>query len=298
RMEEAHALALAHDEPDTPLVEGVQLGGREALLGRYPDDAEITRRDSSAPAYEELSVIVRALALIQAGDAERARSLVLGIDLDEMEGRWIASYGWLWILAHLAEAAAELDEVDLMTKVEERLRPHAGTCVVVAGGVSFLGSVSHYLGRLYAGLNRPADATAAYQEALAAYDRLRADPWADRTRRAMSALESSGEGDAIAELTREGPFWALRYDGRTCRVKDAKGVRDLAVLVASPNREVPAAELMAQGMAADAVGTGADAVLDERARRESRERLTDLDADLADAEAANDLGRIGRIKDE
>jgi hypothetical protein len=79
-------------------------------------------------------------------------------------------------------------------------------------------------------------------------------------------------------------------------VKDSKGVRDLAVLLSAPNREVPAAELMAQGMALDAGGS--DAVLDERARREFKERLTDLDADLADAEAASDLGRIGSIKAE
>jgi hypothetical protein len=53
---------------------------------------------------------------------------------------------------------------------------------------------------------------------------------------------------------------------------------------------------MAQGMAAEA--GGADAVLDERARRQFRQRIADLDADLADAEADNDLGRVGRVKDE
>jgi hypothetical protein len=58
---------------------------------------------------------------------------------------------------------------------------------------------------------------------------------------------------------------------------------------------VPAAELMAQGIVTDA---GADAVLDDQARRQFKERLADLDVELADAEAANDLGRIGTIKGE
>src|SRR5207248_3656310 len=53
---------------------------------------------------------------------------------------------------------------------------------------------------------------------------------------------------------------------------------------------------MAQGMAVDA--GGADAVLDERARRQFQQRLADLEADLADAEADNDLGRVGSIKAE
>jgi hypothetical protein len=247
-----------------------------------------------------MTLVNEALAMIRKGDLERARGLVRGFDLDGMERRWVASYAWLWLLAHLALATSQLGEIDLLHVVERHLRPHASTCVVVAGAVSFLGSVSHYLGLIYTALGRPADATAAFEDALTAYDRLNAGPWADHTRRAMAALDAVGNDEAVAELTREGPFWTLRYEGETCRVKDSKGLRDLAVLVASPNREVPAAELMAQGMAADAGGTGAgaDAVLDERARREFRERLTDLDDDLAEAEAANDLGRIGSVKAE
>ena len=71
------------------------------------------------------------------------------------------------------------------------------------------------------------------------------------------------------------------------------------MLVGSPRREVPAAELMAQGLAADAaVGEGADPVLDAQARRAFRRRLDDLESDLAEAEADNDLERIGRAKSE
>jgi hypothetical protein len=211
-----------------------------------------------------------------------------------MERRYIATYGWLWLLAHMAEAAAALGDVDVLRRVERSLGPHADACVVVAGGVSFLGSVSHYLGLIYARTDRPAEATAAFEASLAAYDRLGATAWAERTRQAMATM--SQHSARVAELRRDGPTWTIQYEGEDCRVKDSKGVRDLAVLVASPNREIPAAELMAQGMAVDA--GGADAVLDERARRQFQERLADLDADLAEAEAANDLGRIGGIKGE
>jgi tetratricopeptide (TPR) repeat protein len=298
RMEEAHALAQANDEPDVHHIEGVQLGGRDALVGHWPDSTEVMRRSGQRPAYEEMTVTSEALALIEQGDVERARGLVRGIDLEAMERRRVASYGWLWMLANLAMAAAKLGETDLLRSVERHLRPHASTCVVVAGAVSFLGSVSHYLGLIYAALDQPADATAAFEEALAAYDRLGARAWAEHTLEAMAALAAPEEATPVAALARHGHFWTLQYEGEQCQVKDTKGVRDLAVLLATPNREVPAAELMAQGMAAEAVGSGADNVLDERARAQFRQRLADLDADLADAEADNDLGRIATIKAE
>ena len=296
RMEEAHALAEAHDEPDVHHIEGVQLGGRDALVGHHADLAEVMRRNEQQPTYEEMTVIDEALALIEQGDLERARGLVRTLDFDLVERRWVASYGWLWQLAYIAMAATKVGDADLMRKVERHLRPHASACVVVAGAVSFLGSSSHYLGLIYAALGQRADATAAFEEALAAYDRLGARAWAERTRQAMAALDTPADAGEIAELTRQGPTWALHYRGEECRVKDTKGVRDLGILLAAPNREVPAAELMAQGMAVDA--GGADAVLDERARSQFQRRLADLDSDLAEAEAANDLGRIGHIKAE
>ncbi|MBV9412047.1 MAG: hypothetical protein JO148_10660 [Acidimicrobiia bacterium] len=294
RMATAHAMAVANDEPDVHLIEGVQLEARDVLVDRQADTGEVMARSVRRQAYEEMAIVNEALAVIAQGDVERARGIVRGLDLDTMERRWVASYGWLWLLAHMAVATSQLGETDLMEAVERHLRPHASTCVVVAGAVSFLGSVSHYLGLIYAGTGRPAEATAAFEAALAAYDRLGAITWAERTRQAMASVSS--ETDRDAELRRDGPTWTIRYEGEDCRVKDSKGVRDLAILVASPNREVPAAELMAQGMAVDA--GGGDAVLDERARREFQSRLAELDADLADAEAANDLGRIGNIKGE
>jgi predicted ATPase/class 3 adenylate cyclase len=298
RFADAHLIATTHDEPDTNLVEGVQLGGKETLLDAHPEDDEVARRvtQQGGNVYQELTLVKRALSLVAAGDIERARGILRAVDVEEMQTRWDGGYGWQWMLAHLAEAATRLGDVEYMQWAEERLRPYAGTCVLVAGSVSFLGSVSHYLGLVYAALGRPTEATAAFEQALAGYDRLGAAAWAERTRRAMATLEPAAEAVPVAELTRQGSFWTLQYDGERCQVKDTKGVRDLAILVTAPNREVPAAELMAQGMAVEA--GGADAVLDDRARAQFRERLADLDADLGDAEDANDLGRIASIKGE
>ncbi|MCU1449887.1 MAG: ATPase-like protein, partial [Acidimicrobiales bacterium] len=298
--ERAREVARAHDEPDAYLVEGAQVGGRDMLLGDRRESVELARRAYSGRVYEEVIVIFQAMTLIDEGQPERARGMLRSLDIDEMAPRYRANYGWLYMLANLAEASTRVGDTDMIAKVETLLAPYAESCVVIAGGVSFGGSASHYLGLLYAASGRPVEAVAAFEKALAAYDRLGASSWAERTRQAMTEVQSPPTEDAqhaeLAELRREGPLWTLRFAGEECRVNDAKGVRDLAVLLASPNHEVPAVELVAQGMAAE--GGGADAVLDERARREFRRRLADLDVELAEAEGDNDLGRIGSVKSE
>jgi tetratricopeptide (TPR) repeat protein len=181
-----------------------------------------------------------------------------------------------------------------MAELEPRLREHPGRCIVIGGCVSFFGSVDHYLGLIYAATGRRQEATEAFRKAIAAYDRLGAGGWVARTRRALEAM--AGENGApAAELRREGPVWAVRYGDGEIRVKDSKGMRDLAALLSAPGHEIAAAELMARGLSFQA---GADPVLDAEARARFRRRLDELDEDLTEAERANDLGHIGRLRDE
>ena len=53
---------------------------------------------------------------------------------------------------------------------------------------------------------------------------------------------------ATGELAVEGDGWRVTFDGRTVRVRDMKGIGDLAVLVARPGVEVHALELMGGGV--------------------------------------------------
>ena len=69
-------------------------------------------------------------------------------------------------------------------------------------------------------------------------------------------------GAARGELVVEGDSWRVTFDGRTVRVRDMKGIGDLAVLVARPGVEVHALELMGGGDVGGRAGPG----LDERAR--------------------------------
>ena len=178
-----------------------------------------------------------------------------------------------------------------MTRLIEELEPWADRCIVVAGAVNFMGSVSNVLGILAQGLGRVDDAAQYFEQAVATYARLGAPAWTERTRRAMQG----GVSSADAELHRDGKTWTFRYDGTDASVRETKGLRDLAVLLAAPGKEVAAADLMARG---EVIETGADAVLDDRARAEFGARLADLDDDLAEAERDNDLERISQVKAE
>jgi hypothetical protein len=71
-------------------------------------------------------------------------------------------------------------------------------------------------------------------------------------------------------------------------------MHDLALLLAAPGRSVPVGELIGQVVPA----TGADDVLDATARAAYKARLTDLETEIDEAEAAGDLGRAELARTE
>ena len=108
---------------------------------------------------------------------------------------------------------------------------------------------------------------------------------------------------------REGEYWSIAFEGNSFRLRDSKGLRYLAHLLAAPGREIHALELVAavegraprrpgreEALEVDAGDGGA--VLDERAKTEYRTRLRDLEADLAEAEDWNDPERASRLREE
>ena len=103
-------------------------------------------------------------------------------------------------------------------------------------------------------------------------------------------------------FARDGAMWTLSYGGVTARMRDAKGLSDLAVLLAAPGRQVPAADLIAAAGAGQAgladLRMGADEVLDATARRQIRARLASLGEDIAEAESWNDPERAARARAE
>src|SRR3954451_9906724 len=123
---------------------------------------------------------------------------------------------------------------------------------------------------------------------------------------------------ATALLRREGDVWRVEYEGRARFVKDAKGLRHLALLLANPGVEFHAVDIVgaAEGTAAAAPGARAStagdgdvearragdgdagALLDAQAKREYRSRLEDLRDEIEEAEEFNDPERAARAREE
>src|SRR5262249_35037530 len=110
-------------------------------------------------------------------------------------------------------------------------------------------------------------------------------------------------------LRRDGDVWTVCYGGRDLRLKDGKGPRYLATLLAAPGREGHVLELAAAAPAGATAGTAAgpptghpggtlDAAPDARARRAYRARLADLHAELDEAQQFCDSGRTERVRAE
>ena len=113
---------------------------------------------------------------------------------------------------------------------------------------------------------------------------------------------------------REGEYWSISFDGETFRLRDSKGLRYLAALLAGPGREIPAFELIMAGVGkADQGATEARAhepglrtggvgdagqILDDRAKAAYRRRLGELEEELTEADAWSDPERAARARQE
>jgi hypothetical protein len=112
---------------------------------------------------------------------------------------------------------------------------------------------------------------------------------------------------------KEGDFWTISYGATTFRLKDAKGLRYIAYLLARPAQRIHVLDLIAavEGSAAGrrispesedlqiVRELGAPGpITDARARSEYRARLRDLQAELDEAERSNDLGRSEHLRTE
>lgn len=107
----------------------------------------------------------------------------------------------------------------------------------------------------------------------------------------------------------DGEVWCVRYAGRDLRLKDGKGPRYLATLLAAPTREFPVLAFVApssspspwavhEGLSIGLPGGSIDDGPDQRAQREYRARLDDLRAELEEAEHFADTGRAERVRAE
>jgi tetratricopeptide (TPR) repeat protein len=90
---------------------------------------------------------------------------------------------------------------------------------------------------------------------------------------------------------REGDYWSVVFDGHTVRVRDLKGMRYLAQLLAHPGREFHVLDLVAAETGQQTALGDAGEILDERAKTAYRRRLTEIEEDIEQARALGDAER-------
>lgn len=99
---------------------------------------------------------------------------------------------------------------------------------------------------------------------------------------------------------REGEFWTLAYGGTVVRMKDAKGLRYIAVLLRDPGREFYAGDLTAPitEVGEKSIEGDLGPVLDSTGRAAYKQRIEELRDELEEAEANSDIGRAEKARVE
>ena len=90
---------------------------------------------------------------------------------------------------------------------------------------------------------------------------------------------------------REGDYWSVTFEGRTVRVRDLKGMRYLAQLLAHPGREFHVLDLVAAETGQRMALGDAGEMLDDRAKTAYRRRLAEIDEDIEQARVLGDARR-------
>jgi hypothetical protein len=292
-------------EPDAWAVESSQLIGLALIRHDWTRLKGLAAARGRALTPPDFAWHERTWLLIEAGDRDAAAALV------DSTPSFPAGYRWRHtaMLTTEAELAAAVADHRRCAALYEQLLPMADEFAVVGAAVFTTGPVALQLGLLAAALGRGDDAATHLDDAARRCDRLGAQLLAARARaeraRVLATRDhpATGEGDnADGNLfRRDGDVWTVAFNGRTVPLRDAKGLRDLAVLLAAPGREVAATELVAGvhgGTATALAALGADPVLDDRARAAYRARLADLDDELAEADAHHDIERSARLAAE
>jgi tetratricopeptide (TPR) repeat protein len=138
-----------------------------------------------------------------------------------------------------------------------------------------------------------------------------APPTAQRAHAEHHEAPDEQPASSVNVFRRDGDYWSVIFDRRTVHVRDLKGMRYLARLLADPGREYHVLDLVAaettRGARIDSGQTArpthsalgdAGEILDEQARNAYRRRLTEIDDDIEQARATGDDQRAAQADTE
>ncbi|GAA0923167.1 ATP-binding protein [Nonomuraea longicatena] len=296
-----------------------QLCSVALLQGRFDELDTVLgeMREARSPHFP----LYNAVCAVQLGDADGAvRHLAEIMAAGEPYLRWMAP---LW-LRFQAQAAALSKDPELCRRARAAIAPYAGQWAIT-GSIGVDGPYTLWIAVIDAALGHLDAAEAGFTEARRQAEALGAWPWAVEARaRLIEVLAARGEdvSEAAEEVEhdaarlgmlvrlprrgshvfrREGEVWTLAFGGRTVHLPDAKGLRDLHVLLGRPGAELPAVSLLNPAGGAEVVAArtlGGDDVLDETAKADYRRRLELLDEEIDAAALLGDQRRAAEYDAE
>jgi tetratricopeptide (TPR) repeat protein len=304
-IESAAAYGERIGEPDAWGVQSSQLVGLAFIRHDWTRLSHLAAVRGGPLTPPDFAVHERAWLLVESGQRDAAAALVASMPELPSAYRWRHAA----LLTGDAELAAAVADRRRCEALYEQLLPLAAEFAVVAAAVFTTGPVTLQLGLLAAALERWDDAVAHLDDAVRRCDFLGAPLLAMRARAELARIKPATDGrppgsherDAGNVFRRDRDVWTVAFHGRTVTLRDAKGLRDLAILLAAPGREVAVTDLAAGFPASDkpaVAALGADPILDDRARAAYRTRLAELDGDLAEADAQHDIERSARLAAE
>jgi tetratricopeptide (TPR) repeat protein len=132
-------------------------------------------------------------------------------------------------------------------------------------------------------------------EALAFYRRAGIDERVTELEAALGPRPAIEVAESSGVFRRDGSFWTVAWRGREATLPAVKGMADLAVLLAQPDRETHVLDLV--GATAAPRGDLGE-VIDASAKEAYRGRLAELDDRLADAESTGDADTSEQVARE
>ncbi|GAA4361244.1 hypothetical protein [Angustibacter luteus] len=199
---------------------------------------------------------------------------------------------WLLTLQCVLEAALAVDDDEVVETAAGLLAPYEGRAVMNAGAVMFHGLTDDTLARAAArrGDHQVADRLRA--NALATYDRVGAQWWRDRLA-SWSPPERPAPSLGVRPVhlhPERGGLWRIGPDDAAVTLRPLRGFGYLRELVRRPHQPVSALDLVGAGTGV-VVESGLGEVADPQAIAAYRERLRELEGELAEAAEWADLGR-------
>lgn len=189
------------------------------------------------------------------------------------------------------------------------------------GGRPFLAGAQRGYGDMLVRRGRPEDLAAArvhLDEALRTFQQLGMPKFAEQVEALRARVPEAASADVPPRhhayvFRRDGDYWTIVYEDAECRLRDARGLAYLAILLERPGREVHAADLVTAVLGSpdsaqqpsDGLGDAprrslgdAGPKIDAVAARSYQQRLGELRDEIAEADANHDLGRSASLREE